>query len=266
MCPLARGLRAVACALLLVPAATACNRAASAERAPVATRAAVPVTTIAQDSGVPSPATPAPLATASGRAPTRADLAPIDSSAVAAVLASSAASGAVVLSPDPPDPLRVASGELVVHYTKAELLRGHAAPSVAGDSLVLHVRLTNATAQRVGLALQTEWFGGLAPGSPMHGWALQPDGSIYDAPVYLAIPAGRHDSFADGWVRWIAPRASIDLRLRLDWPGTGSRPMRHRLVSSERAGRFPLQIAARYRREGHGPVVTLFPPVTIALD
>jgi hypothetical protein len=103
---------------------------------------------------------------------------------------------------------------------KVELVSGKA---VVKDKrgLVLSFRITNGSAQEIKTSLAHEWHGGLWPPTSLFASVAHEGGKDRPAfaPVYLA---GENPGMPRAVM--LGAGKSVDVELRMDWPGTGSVP------------------------------------------
>jgi hypothetical protein len=126
------------------------------------------------------------------------------------------------------------------------------------NRLVLAVKVTNNSPDAVRTTLAHEWHGGLWPPTGLYA-SVTAAGERKDSafvPVYLA----GEESKAPEATTLTAGQAT-ELRLRMDWPGTGSVPAR-RLIES--AGTYRVQVLLVFDVAGKKQYVTS-PPTKVEL-
>jgi len=102
---------------------------------------------------------------------------------------------------------------------KIELSPAATVTRMEKKGLVLSLKITNASSDDVKTSLAHEWHGGEWPPTSLYAISTPEKGKKVRAfmPVYLA---GEDPQVARSVT--IAPGKSIDVELRMDWPGTGS--------------------------------------------
>lgn len=144
-------------------------------------------------------------------------------------------------------------------------LRQSAGANRPEDGYILRVRLTNRGAARIAVDLRSEPLGGIPFRGAFQAVCLQPDGRFTESAVYpTELQQGEPDR-ALREVRWMSPAASITVDLHLDWPGTGSRPVRERLIP-RRADRYVVQLSMEHRRDGDGSRVATLAPLAVVAE
>ncbi len=161
------------------------------------------------------------------------------------------------------------SSATVGSQIEADFLGVELRQSVGGarpeDGYILRVRLMNRAAPRIAVDLRSEPLGGIPFRAAFQANCLHSDGRFTAGAVYpAALREGAQDNERRE-VRWMGQGESIMVNLHLDWPGTGSRPVRERLIP-RRAGRYVVQLSMEYRRDGDSSRIAALAPFAVVAE
>jgi RNA polymerase sigma factor (sigma-70 family) len=115
------------------------------------------------------------------------------------------------------------------------------------DGLLLPVTITNHSAQDITTSLAHEWHGGEWPPTDLYA-AVVPRRAAKERPLLPAYLSGERPGEKARSIT-IAPGWSVEVAVRMDWPGTGSQPAEP-LMAPARAGTYDVRFLLVFVAEG----------------